>query len=734
MDRPAFLSRLSSALQSLGGYTVAVVCCLVLLAWTMDLRHLDLNVPIDCSGDALENTMLVQGIITNGWYLHNPQHGAPFTLDMHDFPIGETWQFGVLKLLGMALGSPTLTVNVFFLLSFPITVVTTLFVLRHFGVSYGPAVLASILFAFLPYHIYRNVSHLGLSSYYFVPLGVMVVLWLYRGDSLLLFTDEQEGRTRFHCWHGKTLVAAVILTVIALGDVYYAYFLAFFLGIAGMARSLQVRAWRPMLTAILFIGLLGFVSFANITPTFVYALEHGSNHQAAARSMGETEHFGLRIAQLLMPVTGHRVPLLAWAKERFNAKLVLVTENDMASLGLIGSLGFLVLVGRLLVRNRSEDDNALWPMLSRLNVFAILLGTIGGFSLIIAAALPQIRAYNRLSLFIALFSLFAVALMLDRGYFQWATTGRRKFSAWCLFAVLTVGGVLDEFPAHFPTPGRDALFASDAAFVHHLERSLPAGAMIYQMPYRCHPGDGYDHLRMSIHSTKLRWSYPTMRGRPADYWHKDLAARPVEEMLPRLALVGFEGICVDRGAYPDRAAALEKQLIGLLHVRPSESTEGRFAYYSLAGYVQRLHSDFTTAQLQELEDAALHPVLPLWAHGFMQTAEICPAGGRWCGASGTLNLYNGGTAPRTIRLTLKLRTGFSDPSTLVIGGPLLNRTLTVNDKQGELIELVDVPPGRHAVTFRCDAHCLGGSSHRVFRVEDFQIAPMGQPLPQAGKM
>lgn len=223
-----------------------------------------------------------------------------------------------------------------------------------------------------------------------------------------------------------------------------------------------------------------------------------------------------------------------------------------------------------------------------------------------------------------------------------------------------------------------------------------------------------------------------MRGRPADYWHKDLAARPVDEMLSRLALVGFEGICVDRGGYPDHAAAVEKQLTRLLRVRPFETNEGQFAYYSLTGYVQRLHSEYTAAQWQELQDLALHPVLPLWGHGFMQTAELCPAGGRWCGPDGTLYLYNGGNASRTIRVTMNLRSGFADLAELAIGGSLLNRALTVNDKQGKLSEVVEVPPGRHAITFRCNARCFGGSSHRVFRVEDFQIAPAGTALPQAG--
>ena len=217
-----------------------------------------------------------------------------------------------------------------------------------------------------------------------------------------------------------------------------------------------------------------------------------------------------------------------------------------------------------------------------------------------------------------------------------------------------------------------------------------------------------------------------MRGRLPDYWHKDLAAQPVEELLPRLALIGFEGICIARQSYEDHGAALEKQLVKMLKVPPLLSGDRQFAYYSLAGFTQNFRSQYTVEQWQQLHELTLNPILAVWAHGLMQTGETLPPEGRWCGRTGTMYLCNTGSAPRTVRLAMTLRTGLSEPATLTIGGPVLNRTLTINNKQGAIAETLDIPPGRQAITFSCDAASSNGSSHRIFRVVDFRIEPVGQ--------
>ncbi len=108
-------------------------------------------------------------------------------------------------------------------------------------------------------------------------------------------------------------------------------------------------------------------------------------------------------------------------------------------------------------------------------------------------------------------------------------------------------------------------YRADAAFVHSLEAQLPTGAQIFQLPYLRFPESGalpgtklmdYDPLRPYLHSRALRWSYPTMFGRPGDAWTNAVADQPVSDLVRTLSDVGFEGILVDRDGYADDGAAI----------------------------------------------------------------------------------------------------------------------------------------------------------------------------------
>jgi hypothetical protein len=74
---------------------------------------------------------------------------------------------------------------------------------------------------------------------------------------------------------------------------------------------------------------------ANLSPNFMYYLRFGTNRDAVQREANEADVHGLKIAQMLLPVTKHRIDRLAAFKEHYNKTNPLFTpdENEAATLG-----------------------------------------------------------------------------------------------------------------------------------------------------------------------------------------------------------------------------------------------------------------------------------------------------------------------------------------------------------------------------------------------------------------
>ena len=189
-------------------------------------------------------------------------------------------------------------------------------------------------------------------------------------------------------------------------------------------------------------------------------------------------------------------------------------------------------------------------------LIAFAVATLGGISSLLEFFVtPDIRGWNRMSVFIAFFSLLAVALLLD---LLAARLRRRRggvaLSA-ALFAAVLAFGVFDQTSDYFvPDYATDAAeYRSDAAFVAAIQARLPVGAAVFQLPYVPYPegypttvdsqlvtsyATSYEQLRGYVHSTTLRWSYGAMKGRPDD-WAAQLAAKPVQLAVPAVAAAGF---------------------------------------------------------------------------------------------------------------------------------------------------------------------------------------------------
>jgi phosphoglycerol transferase len=723
--------------RELAGYAFAVGLCLVLLTGVLRLWRSDLRAPITYAGaDAMNYLTLVQTTLESGWFLHSDRLGAPFGHDFHDFPMAESLHFLCFKLLGLATWDAAVILWVYYLLGFPLVTVTSLFVLRHFRIAYAPALLASLLFAFTPYHLWRGILHLSLASYYLVPLGVMVALWLHRDGGWLVYRDPLSRKVRLRLFTPRALGAVAVCLLLSSAGVYYAFFACFLYLVAGLAASLTRRRPGPLVRAALLVGVTSLGVLANLSPTFVYRWRHGPNPEVAQRVPGESEIYGLKVVQLLLPIDHHRLaPLRELSERYYHWAVPLRNENMWSTLGTVGSGGFLILVVGVLLRQRFRNGSpTLFDALVNLNLFAVLLGTIGGFGMAFALLVsPSIRCYNRISIYIAFFSLLAVALLLDACMHRFAVTRGRRVLFWGLCGVVLLAGLYDQTTWAF-VPQYALCKESnkqDAAFVGAIEAALPPRAAVFQLPYMPFPETipphhmiDYAPLCGYVHSRNLRWSYGAMRGREGDAWQRTVVALPPEAMLEALVLSGFDGLWIDRDGYPP-GDPTEQRLAAALQVPPLLSANHRLAFYNLTAFRQRLRAGCTEEEWAERLRLAAHPVTAAWKGGFYRPDGDAPGVGRWCAAEGDLILTNPYAKRRQVRVALTCSRVSATKVRLRVAG-VLSADVQIDAQGQRLDQTVLLEPGDNVVHFICDGPRVDSPQDpRVlyFHVHDFFVSP-----------
>jgi len=614
-----------------------------LAAWALRLWGADLGLPLRYApvDDGKFYLMLVKGIIDHGSYLSNHALGAPFGQQLADFPQGaDNLNLLLIAGLGAFSSNAALVENVFFLLTFALTAAAAHLVLRALGVRVAAAGVASLLFALLPYHFFRGESQLLLSAYYAVPLAAYLFLEVLAGRVLFSRRDGR-GRSRLAAWASeRTLATVVICVVIGSDNLYYAIFAAIML-VGAIVSSLIAGRLPAALGAVAAAGLIAAVLAANLAPSLIYELQNGANPRvarSAAADQSSNEALSLLPASLVLPPPNDRIEPLARLANGYDTTIAPgYCEACYASLGVVGSVGLAWLAvcglgtlvgagvwygGRRRVRH---------AMLGVSLAFAI--GVTGGISTVVEDLVtPDIRAWNRISVLIAFFCFYAVAVLLDCLARRLRPRRRgRPLAALALGAVLAFGVYEQTSPSDAPSRTTDHReYRSDATFVGAIQARLPPGASVFQLPYVpfpegypstpcCGPvptyATKYESLRGYLHSTTLRWSYGAIKGRPAD-WSAQLAGQPLSYLLAAVAASGFDGLWVDpAGFYPAAAQRIRAALLALLRQAPLVSPDHDLYFLDLRPYAARLRAAHSRAMVALLRRRTLHPLRAVCAAG-----------------------------------------------------------------------------------------------------------------------
>lgn len=531
-------------------------CLVMLFVWVgLGGLHWDPRTPVAYSGDALFFLAQSKATVEHGWWWNNPSIGLPSVYHALVFAQDTNVDQAIVWLVGRFTGDFALAVNMAWLLMLAIGSVTACWGLRRLGVSPIAAGVAGVLFALTPFAFYRNLTHLGLAIY-LVP---------FPATAAMLLAAAAPGQR----WRVRDLAVPLVGCVfIGLNYIYFAFFGSILVVVGTMAGYGRTRSRSVLKAGVACVGAIVIATAVNLVPNLLAWREFGQP-TGVEHHPAESEVFGLKLRHLVTPVANHPWrPFRAWADQTALAEFPLENENRLAALGVVAAAGCVGLLGVMIfpsaARGLSDGDHV--RAAARLTTAAVLVAMVGGFGVVFSVLVsPDIRAYNRISPFIAFFALAAIALWVDRAS---AARGRTVHVTFCVLLLLI--GLADQrqplADLAADGPSIDRGYRRVTNFVSLLERKLPNGAAVFQLPLRPFPLDGgaeqmktYDHFRPYLSSHHLRWSYPVLT-RDQAQWEAGLTRVPLAEWPTYLAEQGFAAILINRSGYPDRGEALLAQL------------------------------------------------------------------------------------------------------------------------------------------------------------------------------
>jgi hypothetical protein len=285
-----------------------------------------------------------------------------------------------------------------------------MWVLRWLRLTLPVAALGGLLYAFLPYHQERHHYHYFLALYYWVPVSLVPALALMRG-ALPFYEPNGDGTFRRALKTRTALLCVLCGIVTASAGAYYAFFACACYGFAGLYAWVGLRTYKAMASAVLLVAPVFATGFAYNVPTYAYQWKNGANF-VTQRDPYEADLYGLKLAHLLLPAPDHNFAPLAALRARYATPDRPSEGEPAGSFGLLGGAALLALFVPVLLPVPYKRPYVAFGALA---LFLFLLGSIGAFgSLFNQLVTPQIRAYNRLCVFLAVPVLAAGAYWLDR--------------------------------------------------------------------------------------------------------------------------------------------------------------------------------------------------------------------------------------------------------------------------------------------------------------------------------
>jgi len=587
-------ARFLALLERPGGF-YPLTAVLTFLIWAIYYRRVPgsdaFRIPIAYGegGDVLLVLGIAQGFsgLPAPWDIEVSRLNAPFGADWNDYPHTEKLLFypwGVL----LRWFEPGTVANWFVVLAHVTAALAFAWCARKLGRTAWSALAGALMFAFCQFMVMRSLGHLNVSFVWHLPL--------------LIYLTIELGRMEHLPSRNVQVLAGLLLLATSLQNPYYPP-LAFQLVALGSLQAL-LRGRKPVARfggVLLAVGIGSFL--LGQVNVFIRSWSVGPNPLFSGRSLEAIRMWALRLPDLFMPV-GH--PIEAWAdfaRTHYFTAGNPISENASAFLGLVGCA---LLVGLVLVAFKRGLGGRLHdvPVEAWLVAYVLLFSLSGGLAYLVGSlGMTWLRAVNRYSIVVLALTLLWGAGVVDRLPKPWMRWGGAAAGLFVSLLELFSGGPGDR-DAYTQHTGK--IVDSDREFAQALERKLPRGAAVFELPVVDFPESppilempDCAHFRPYLYSEALRFSYGTHKGRPREIWQRHAEQLSPRRFVAYLADHGFDAVLLNRTGLPGSGQALEQSLARQGLARVVESPRKDMVVYRLPRKGSKLPAGYASVGLFE---------------------------------------------------------------------------------------------------------------------------------------
>ncbi|MEX1117409.1 MAG: hypothetical protein WEB60_01315 [Terrimicrobiaceae bacterium] len=438
--------------------------------------------------------------------------------------------------------------NIKLLIGHLLAALTFYLVARYSKCSIPWAFVGGLAYGLAPYIFSESPHHSIVAYVWHIPLFLVVWKWVSTSPGIAPLSR------RF--W---LAVALAFLT--GLQNVYYTNIFCQITLLGGVLLFLRERSRPALVSTFAIIGGSAAAFVLMNLDTWMYQISKQGAPFAIERQFKWLEIYALKLSDLFIPLSTHQSP--AFRSFNLSHAQQIVLSNEGTYLGLIGIASLLLVFGiaayRVIFRSPKPIPAEAWQILW---IFAVF--TTGGLNAISGIfGLTLFRAGYRLSIVILAIALL-FAMQQATKYF--VSQHKRGFLVAIALTLIVIWDQMPLLASQQERAQRVLQVESDRDFAKSMEKALPDGAMIFQLPVMSFPEapvpgiTPYEHFRPYLYSESLRYSFGVTKNDMETGWHSRLINLPLEKTIELLKNQGFAAIYINRKGFPDQGAAILKNL------------------------------------------------------------------------------------------------------------------------------------------------------------------------------